>query len=347
MRKLLPFLALDTSVCQRKHVGLAIYTCSRAHFCAKTLFFKKFLFALARRDKTSYNYHAFCFLMTKKKGGATMPKPNFLKNCAVINDLSGFGRCALTVSLPILSALGVRACPFPTAILSNHTGFEEYYFSDFTENMEPYFENWEKLGLHFDGIYTGFLGSERQVDIISKFADKFKTADTLLFVDPVMGDHGRLYSTYTPHLVDRMTELSARADVGTPNLTELSFLTDIPYDELIVADDEKIFELAKSLGAGKAVVTGVRRKNRVCNLAIDCKSGARFCASSRYIGGEYCGTGDLFASLLCGYMINGLSLSRALSRATVFLKAAVKNSAKIGVSPLDGIAFEPTLRRLF
>ncbi len=276
-----------------------------------------------------------------------MKKQNSLKNCAVINDLSGFGRCALTVSLPILSALRVRACPVPTAVLSNHTGFDEYFFSDFTENMEPYFENWEKLHLHFDGIYTGFLGSERQVDIINAFADKFKAPDTLLFVDPVMGDHGKLYSTYTLHLVQRMKDLSARADIITPNLTELSFLSDVPYDELLVADDKKLFSIAEKIGAGKVVITGIRRNSRVFNLAIDCKSGDTFSSSSRYIGGEYCGTGDLFASLLCGYMIRGLSLSRALKRATAFLKTAVASSLELGVSPLDGIAFEPVLKKLF
>ncbi len=282
-----------------------------------------------------------------KKEGEAVKKKNILKNCAVINDLSGYGRCALTVSLPILSALHVRACPVPTAILSNHTGFDEYFFSDFTENMEPYFDYWEKLNLHFDGIYTGFLGSERQVDIINTFVDKFKSPDTPLFVDPVMGDHGKLYSTYTPHLVERMKELSSHADVITPNLTELSFLCDVPYDELLHADDKAIFTLASKIGARNVVITGIRRDSRVYNLAIDCKSGETFSASSSYIGGEYCGTGDLFASVLFGCMIRGKTLSRALSLATSFLKKAVKSSSELGVSPLDGIAFEPVLHKLF
>ncbi len=213
--------------------------------------------------------------------------------------------------------------------------------------MEQYLKNWEKLNLRFDGIYTGFLGSERQVDIINMFIEKFKSSDTLLFVDPVMGDHGKLYPTYTANLVEKMRELSARADIITPNLTELSFLTGVPYKNLCNCDDEKIFELAASVGAKKAVVTGVRRKNHVCNLAIDTESGKRFCASARYIDGEYCGTGDLFASLLCGYIINGTSLSRAVRRATSFLKAAVNYSSSLGVSRLDGIAFEPLLHKLF
>ncbi len=285
--------------------------------------------------------------MIFKKRRAILLKSAILKNCAVINDLSGFGRCALTVSLPVLSALRVRACPLPTAILSNHTGFNEYYFSDFTDSMEQYLKNWEKLDLRFDGIYTGFLGSERQVDIINTFIEKFKGTDTLLFVDPVMGDQGKLYPTYTMHLVEKMRELSARADIITPNLTELSFLTGVPYADLCGFEDDKIFELAASIGAKKAVVTGVRRKNHVCNLAVDTESGKRFCVSARYIDGEYCGTGDLFASLLCGYIINSASLSRAVRRATSFLKTAVQYSSALGVSPLDGIAFEPLLHKLF
>ncbi len=276
-------------------------------------------------------------------------KKTSLKSCAVINDLSGFGRCALTVSLPVLSALGVRACPVPTAILSNHTGFEDFSFSDFTDSMEPYFEKWESLGLSFDGIYTGFLGSERQVDIISGFIDKFKKPETLLFVDPVMGDGGKLYSTYTDELVAKMRSLSERADVITPNLTEAAFLLDIPYSDICASSEDELFTLCEKLcqkGAGAAVITGIRKEGKVLNFAYDKKEGRRFVSSSSFVGGEYCGTGDLFASILCGTLIQGAPMKKALRKATEFSKKAVKYSFDNNISPIDGIAFEPILGKL-
>lgn len=271
-----------------------------------------------------------------------------LKNCAVINDLSGFGRCALNVSIPVMSALGIRTLSAPTAVLSNHTAFSDYYFHDLTDGMEEYFSAWEKLSLSFDGIYTGFLGSERQVDIISSFIKHFRTSDTLLFVDPVMGDDGKLYTTYTPELVCRMRELIRGADVITPNLTEACFLADISYKHMENASDAMLFSLAKklsSLGARRVCITGIYRKGFVYNFVYDGVSGKTFRTRSKYVGGQFCGTGDLFTSLLAGFMLRGKSFRQSVRRAARFIGKAALLSKKLGVSPTDGIAFETILHK--
>ncbi len=272
-----------------------------------------------------------------------------LKNCAVINDLTGFGRCALNVSVPVMSALGVRVLSVPTAVLSNHTAFDEYYFHDLTESLEGYLEGFDKLSLRFDGIYTGFLGSERQVDIISRFIERAKGEDTLLFVDPVMGDDGKLYSTYTNELVEKMKCLAARADIITPNLTEACLLADESYERLSQANDGELISLAKTLcagGARRCVITGIYRRGRVFNIVYDGVSDESYVTSSKYIAGQFCGTGDLFASLLAGHLLRGMPLRRAIKKTSRFLCRAVKLSDRLGVSPTDGVAFEPILHHV-
>ncbi|MBQ4544363.1 MAG: pyridoxamine kinase [Oscillospiraceae bacterium] len=274
-------------------------------------------------------------------------KRNELKSCAVINDLTGFGRCALNVTLPVMSALGVRVLAVPTAVLSNHTAFDEYYFSDLTDGMPLFFENWEKLGLSHDGIYTGFLGSEKQVDIILDFIKKSKTEKTHLFVDPIMGDDGKLYSTYTEELVLKMRSLVHDADIITPNLTEACLLAGVSYDKMQNATDDEIFALAKrlcSLGARCTVITGIFRGRRVLNFVYDAVRGEKFISSSKYIAGQFCGTGDLFATLLFGHVMRGCSLRRAIRRTSRFICRAVRLSERLGVSPTDGVAFEPILK---
>ena len=292
-----------------------------------------------------YNYKCYEKKVTRKGRSEDME----LKNCAVINDLTGFGRCALNVSVPVMSALGVRVLSVPTAVLSNHTAFDEYYFHDLTESLDGYLEGFEKLSLSFDGIYTGFLGSERQVDIISRFIDRAKGENTLLFVDPVMGDDGKLYSTYTDELVEKMKCLAARADIITPNLTEACLLADESYESLINAGDKQLTSLAKKLvarGAKRCIITGIYRRGRVFNVVYDGASNESFVTSSRYIARQFCGTGDLFASLLVGYLLRGMSLRRAIKKTSRFICRAVRLSGRLGVSPTDGVAFEPILHHV-
>ena len=153
------------------------------------------------------------------------------KKIAVINDLSGYGRCSLTVAIPVLSAMGHQCCPIPTAILSNHTEFPVYFFDDYTEKMTTYTDKWKELGLSFDAIATGFLGSEAQIGIVMEIVQKLKAEKTFVVVDPVMGDHGHAYETYTPEMCEQMKELVCMADVVLPNVTECCILTDTPYKE--------------------------------------------------------------------------------------------------------------------
>lgn len=149
------------------------------------------------------------------------------KRIALINDITGFGRCSIAVELPLISAMKIQACPMPTAILSVHTGFPQHYIDDYTDRMQPYMDNWAANGLEFDGICTGFLGSVAQINIVEEFIQKFKKPFTRVMVDPVMGDYGRLYSSYTPEICHEMKRLLKYADLITPNLTEVCRLLDI------------------------------------------------------------------------------------------------------------------------
>ena len=145
---------------------------------------------------------------------------NNQKKIALINDFTGFGRCSIAVELPVISMLRVQCCPVPTSVFSNHTGFESFYFDDYTDRMRRYVAEWKKLELKFNGICSGFLGSAEQISIVREFINEFNSEGTVVVVDPVMGDYGKIYSTYTDEMCRLMKELVALADIITPNLTE-------------------------------------------------------------------------------------------------------------------------------
>ena len=169
---------------------------------------------------------------------------NKVKKIATINDLSGVGRCSLTAAIPVLSVLGVQCCPFPTAVLSCHTGFDKFTFLDITNEMVSYKKSWDNLGINFDCIYSGFLGSEKQIDIVLNFIKERKK--TLVVVDPVMGDNGVIYDTFTESMCNKMKYLVSIANIVTPNLTEACILTGEKYDKYNTSD-EKIIEIAKNI----------------------------------------------------------------------------------------------------
>nr|WP_305137031.1 pyridoxamine kinase [uncultured Schaedlerella sp.] len=280
------------------------------------------------------------------------------KKIAVINDLSGFGRCSLTAAIPTISVMGVQPCPLPTAVLSAQTGFPSYYCDDYTEKMEHFRQEWEKMGVQFDGIYTGFVASETQIRRIFRFLDTFYRESTFLLVDPVMGDEGRVYKLFTPELLRRMKELALRADVVTPNLTELCLLTGADYGELGRMKGEKEIteaagELAEKLmesGPDTIVVTGIRFEDAqsgermIGNLAVD-QSGRRLSAFP-YIGGSFSGTGDLFASIIAGGIARGDDIFRTMDLAGEFVERAMKDSAAEGVERNQGTNFEKYLGML-
>ena len=280
------------------------------------------------------------------------------KKIAVINDLSGFGRCSLTAAIPTISVMGVQPCPLPTAVLSAQTGFPSYYCDDYTEKMEHFRQEWEKMGVQFDGIYTGFVASETQIRRIFRFLDTFYRESRFLLVDPVMGDEGRVYKLFTPELLRRMKELALRADVVTPNLTELCLLTGADYGELGRMKGEKEIteaagELAEKLmesGPDTIVVTGIRFEDAqsgermIGNLAVD-QSGRRLSAFP-YIGGSFSGTGDLFASIIAGGIARGDDIFRTMDLAGEFVERAMKDSAAEGVERNQGTNFEKYLGML-
>ncbi len=289
---------------------------------------------------------------------------NNQKKIAVINDMSGFGRCSLTVSIPIISHLKVQACPLPTSIFSNHTGFESYYFDDYTDRMGAYMAEWKKLGLKFDGIYSGFLGSLKQIDIVEKFIKEFRSKRTKVIIDPVMGDYGKKYATYTDEMCAAMKRLVSYADVLTPNLTEACVLTDTPYKPKgwKIRELEELAEKLLKMGCKKVVITGIPQGQFVTNLSYmkydekewegkKCTAKieggfAKRINKTHLIGCERSGTGDVFASIVAADTVNGVDLITSARRASHFVKKCLTVSEKIGIPVTDGVCFEEIIDSL-
>ena len=271
---------------------------------------------------------------------------NNQKKIALINDMSGFGRCSIAVALPIISMMKVQCCPIPTSIFSNHTGFSSYFFEDFTEQMIPYIENWKKLDLAFDGICTGFLGSEEQIKIVCDFIKYFKKTGTTVLVDPVMGDHGKAYSTYTSEMCQCMKSLVAYADILTPNMTEACILTDTPYKDKWKTLE--IMEMAQKLsaqGPSKIVITGIPQKSYVANLCLE-KGQEPVIVKVHRVGTERSGTGDVFASIVAADAVNGIDFYHSVKKASRFIKKCILRSIELGIPTTDGVCFEELLGTL-
>ena len=278
------------------------------------------------------------------------------KRVAAIHDLSCFGRCATTVISPALSAMGVQVIPVPTALLSSHTGgFTDMYFKDLSEDMNSISDHFERLGLKFDAIYTGFLGSERQIDIVLDFIKKFSTKDTLVFVDPVMGDDGVLYSTYNDELCRRMRELCSVADIITPNLTEACFLSDMEYRDTSDMSAAEAFELAEALRErlatltkGKIVITGIPHKDGMFgtygHTEVDSERGDMY--SVVRMSKSYPGTGDLFASVLLGSLLHGDDESSAIRFASDYITRVMEYTSHFDTPEREGVAFEHFMAEL-
>ena len=265
---------------------------------------------------------------------------------AAIHDLSGLGKCSLTAAIPVLAAMGVQACPLPTAVLSNQTGFPSYACVDLTRHLDGFSREWEKRGVRFDGIYTGFLCGTRQVRAVERFLDRFYQPGTLLLVDPVLGDNGKLYPVFGRTMCDSLKSLVARADVITPNLTEACILTGGDYEVASRAEGlEPVWEIAEQLagmGPRTVIITGVHRRDQICNAGYDARKGRRFSVGNRSVGSgrSYSGTGDLLASVLCGGLVRGDTAEAALERAARLLEASISDMEADGTDPNEGIAFE-------
>ncbi|MCC8142209.1 MAG: pyridoxamine kinase [Lachnospiraceae bacterium] len=275
-----------------------------------------------------------------------MDSHNNQKKIALINDLSGFGRCSIAVALPIISVMKIQCCPVPTSILSNHTGFESYFFEDYTSRMQDYVDEWKKLDLHFDGICTGFLGSVDQIAIVEKFLRDFTEEDTIVLIDPVMGDYGKLYPTYTLEMCQKMKDLVQYADILTPNLTEACMLTDTPYKEKWkVAEITEMAEKLSGMGPDKIAVTGIPQGSFLANLCYETDKPVKI-RRTHQIGTSRSGTGDIFAAILAADAVNGVPFEDSVRKASLFLKKCIVSSIEKEIPLTDGVCFEEHLSRL-
>ncbi len=271
---------------------------------------------------------------------------------AVVQDLSGLGRCSLSVILPVLSVMGAQCCPLPTAVLSAHTAFpipEETAFQDLTDNMEQTLRHWTALRTSFDAIYSGFLGSLRQIDVLRHLIQQFRRRETLVLIDPVMGDHGRVYRTYTPEMCREMARLAAEADLITPNLTEAALLLGEPFDRIPTsqAGIEAWLRRLSLDGKRSVVITGVSLAPKALGAGcLDNRSGKIRFAMARQEPGQFFGTGDLFAAVLLGSLLRGETLSESTANAVDFIQKTVSQTLAAGTPVLEGVQFEPLLREL-
>ena len=264
-----------------------------------------------------------------------------MKKCAVINDLSGFGKCSLTVSIPILSVMGCEAHPLPTAVLSNQTAYSSYSILDFTPYMNDYVSEWCRHSFSFDAILTGFTTSEYQLDIINDIVNRLRGNNTILVVDPVMADNGSLYDGYTDNMCNKIRSLCMKADAITPNIAELAYLVNKPYSE----DLDTIISYGEEIvckGVKGVVVTGYKSGGSISNIVFE--ENAVNIASAQLHGGYFSGTGDILSSIITGGLLRGMSLFDSTVLATEFIEKAVKNT--VNDDPNAGIYFEKFLKDL-
>ena len=271
------------------------------------------------------------------------------KQVLAIHDLSCVGRCSLTVALPILSACGVHASALPTALLSTHTGeFTGYTCLDLTEEMRGILGHFGTLPLRFDGVYSGFLGSFEQIELVGGVIERYRAEGGLVLVDPVMADQGRLYATYTHEMAAEMGRLCRLADVIVPNLTEACLLLDAPYDpEPDEAAVQRLLEgLAGRYGCGQTIITGVRREGLFGAAGFCAADGTFSYAGAEHLEQVFYGTGDVFASALMGAMLCGKATGEATRIAVDFTHEAMLRTLENGLPLRYGAAFEQALSGL-
>ena len=290
-----------------------------------------------------------------QKGG------DFVPRLAMINDIAGFGRCSTTVSLPVISVMKVQVCPVPTSVLSNHLGFPLCHFDDYTSHMRDYIKVWKELGLTFDGLYCGFLGNEEQIDIVREFVEMFRPPRFLL--DPVMGDHGRAYSSITKTHVQKMKELLPLADIITPNITEACLLTGTSWKDgewtmqelsglcerlADICQQESVTSGEASTGTtangASIVITGIRQGDSLVNFLWD--DGVYTTVATPIAGASRPGTGDIFASILAADAVRGETLLSSVQKAANFVGLCIAGSEKAGTPVQEGVVFEKYLAAL-
>ena len=281
-----------------------------------------------------------------------------MKKIALVNDLSGFGKCSLTAAISVVSVMGIHAVPLPTAVLSAQTGFPSFYCDDYTDRMDFFTDEWKKMNVHFDGIHSGYLAGPEQIQKVFHLLDAFQTKNTIYLADPVMGDNGKYFKAFSEELLDGMKQLCTRASITTPNLTELCLLTGTDYETLTACSDNddyltRILDVAKKflnkMPANACVlVTGIIRQSDkgtfMGNMAVT--SDHTFYHETPYIPQSFSGTGDLFAAVICASLVNGLTVEKAAKKAAYFLKPAIEDAVAEQVESNHGVDFEKYLGRL-
>ncbi len=274
--------------------------------------------------------------------------PGRQKRVLAVHDISCLGRCSLTVALPMLSAAGLETTILPTAVLSTHTGgFEGYTYRDLVEDMNPVADHWHALGLRFDAVFTGWLGTHRHIRRMNHLLEAFAGSAPALVVDPVMGDNGRLYATLDQAYVDAMREYCAGAELLLPNLTEAALLTRMPYpgegyDRAYILD---MLRRLRALGPREVVLTGVSlAEGRIGAAAWDGEKLA--CRDAEFVPGQWHGAGDVFACALLGARFSGKPMEECLAVAVDFTHRCIVRTRDAGTDERLGLQFEPELWRL-
>ena len=271
-----------------------------------------------------------------------------MKRILTIQDISCLGKCSLTVALPVISAMGVETVILPTAVLSTHTMFKNFTVKDLTDQLVPITEHWKQEGVHFDAIYTGYLGSDEEIEIVKQIFKDFKDDDTLIFVDPVMADHGKLYPAFDESYAKHNATLCSQADVIVPNVTEACLMTDTEYrEEYDEAYVKNLLDKLAALGSKVVVLTGIGLadgKNGVYGL--DTRIGDYFSYQNDHVDAAYHGTGDVFSSVSVGGIVRGLSLKDAFALAADYTADTIRATLKNPKKPWYGVDFETTIPEL-
>ena len=268
-----------------------------------------------------------------------------MKRIMTVQDISCVGKCSLTVALPIISAAGVETGVLPTAVLSTHTAFSEFTFKDLTDEITPIADVYKRLGIDFDAIYTGYLGSFRQLALVEQFIDDFKKQDTVVLVDPVMADNGKLYTGFTDEFAKKMAQLCKKADIIIPNLTEASFMLGVEYrpdyDEQYI---RSILKELTGLGARVAALTGISLDvGRIGVYSYDSEKDEYFSYFNEKLSASFHGTGDIYASATLGALMRGLSVPSALSVAVDFTLRCMKDTLADPNGRSYGVNFETAI----
>ena len=289
-----------------------------------------------------------------------------MKRVLTVQDISCVGKCSLTAAIPVISAMGIEVCPLPTAILSNHTAFSSFSFLDLTDKIPEILNEWKKQGFHFDAIYTGYLGSIKQIDLVHKILDEFAQNDTLVVIDPCMADNGKLYTGFSQDLVNQMAKLCGRANVILPNMTEACFLVNQDYDIFTHTNESitKLMEKLLSLGANHVVLKGVDFSSDKIGVAYYSQKNNN---DSRNLIGKsiiensiddmkiyfhhrydenFHGTGDLFASVVTGALVLKKELKEAVKIACDFIQESIECTLSNPNYNWYGVEIESALKNL-